>query len=182
MSESTLTRELLSKYVDDMPTFIETGTAAGNGTQTALDYGFQRIMTIEANVDTYVAACQRFSADDRVILAQGDGQLVLPGLLRGVHEPAVFWLDSHWSTGEAPLPEGTSPCPVLGELRAIADHSIKDHIIMIDDIRYFKHGIEQWLNITLGDIVDGIMAINPDYWITFEKGITDNDILIAVAQ
>ena len=80
------------------------------------------------------------------------------------------------------MPAGVSPCPVLGELRAIAKHAVKDHVILIDDIRYFKHGIAQWCNITLGDIIDGIMAINPDYWITFEPGVTENDILIAVVQ
>jgi len=133
-------------------------------------------------METYVAACQRFAKEDRALLAQGDGQLVLPQLLRDVDGPAVFWLDSHWSTGEAQLPPGTSPCPVLGELRAIAAHACKQHLVLIDDIRYFKRGMPQWLNITLGDIVDGIMAINPNYWITFEKGVTDNDVLIAVAQ
>lgn len=179
MGESTLKKELLNKYVTFEKTFVETGTAQGNGVQVALDYGFQKIVTIEVNPKMYFEATQRFALESNVLLMLGGSRDVLPHVLKDIKEPAVFWLDAHWSTGEAPLPPGTLPCPVLAELRALAKHPIKDHLIMMDDIRYYKHGIEQWQNINLGDIIDELMRINPKYWITFEPGITDSDILIA---
>lgn len=179
-NKSTLSIELLRKYAADRKTFIETGTAKGEGVQVALDFGqFDKIVSIEANADVYAQTCKRFTMHSNVLLAMGGSTDVLPYILKDIKEPVVFWLDAHWSTGEDPLPAGVLPCPILAELRAIAEHPIKNHFIMIDDIRYFKTGIAQWQNITLGDIVDHILSINEDYWLTFEKGITEFDILVA---
>lgn len=179
MNDSTLKPELLERYAAGRKIFVETGTSKGEGLQTAIDFGFDQYYTVEANADVYQKACERFVENDDVELLLGDGGQVLPGLLRYVHEPAVFWLDSHWSTGEAPLSPGVSPCPLLAEIRAIAEHPIKDHVIMIDDIRYFWRGIAQWNNITTNDIIQMVLDVNPLYWIRFEEGVTPVDIMVA---
>jgi hypothetical protein len=180
MSDSTLKPEILRKYKGDCRVFIETGTSKGEGVQVALDGGFQRIITIEANPNMFMAACERFSNEDKVLCAMGDGGQLLGQLLRDVHEPALFWLDSHWSTGEDPLAPGISSCPLVAELRHIAEHGIKEHVILIDDMRYFRGpGIAQWGNVTLSDIIDGIGTINRDYWITFDDGFCAQDVLVA---
>lgn len=180
MPESTLKSEVLRKYAGHCQVFIETGTASGEGVQVAIDVGFARIVTIEANPDMFFRACERFAEFDHVICAMGDGGQVLGQILRDVHEPAVFWLDSHWSTGEDPLAPGISPCPVISEIRHIAEHPIKEHVILIDDMRYFRgKGIGQWGNVTLSEIIEGIFAINRDYWITFDDGFCPQDILVA---
>lgn len=179
MNDSTLKPELLTRYAGNRRVFIETGTSKGEGLMNALEYGFDKLYSIEANADTYTKACARFAGNPKVELLLGDGGQVLKGLLRYITEPAVFWLDSHWSTGEAPLAPGTSPCPLLGELRAIAEHPIKDHVILIDDIRYMWRGIAQWGNVNVAQIVQMVVEINPLYWIRFEEGVTPADILVA---
>lgn len=182
MNDSTLKPELLERYAGGRKVFIETGTAKGEGLQTAIDHGFDKYFSIEANADVYQKACARFADNPDVEILLGDGGQVLQAMLRYVTEPAVFWLDSHWSTGEAPLAPGVDPCPLLAELRAIAEHPIKDHVILIDDIRYFWRGIAQWNNITVNDILQMVLDANPLYWVRFEEGVGPVDILVATLE
>jgi hypothetical protein len=180
MPDSTLKPELLDRYAGGRKIFIETGTARGEGLQTAMDWGFETLYSVEASGETYAAAAARFAANNNVELLLGDAGQVLRQLLPHLQEPAVFWLDSHWSAGEAPLPPGVSPCPLLAELRAIAEHPVKRHVILIDDVRYFWRGIPQWGNITVSHIVQMVLEVNPLYWIRFEPGVTAADILVAI--
>ena len=178
MSNSTLSKEVLEKYKSRI--FIETGTGAGEGIQIALDAGFERVYSIESNPDVFKKACERYKDNPKVVMCFGDSGSVLPELLNSINELCTFWLDAHWSTGEAEPLEGVSKCPILEDLRAIARHKIRSHIIMIDDMRYFKNGgIAQWYNIKLGDIMEVIMNINPEYFIAFEDGHVHEDILVA---
>jgi len=180
MSESTLKPEILKKYKGRRKVFVETGTSRGEGVAVALECGFEIVYSIEANEDVFAKACERFAMMDNVVLLHGDSGEIMASLLRGLKERAVFWLDSHWSTGEPELAPGMSKCPVLLDLQAIREHPVKDHVILIDDIRYFRGpGIAQWGNVTLSDILEMIMDVNPNYWTTFEAGFCPNDILVA---
>ena len=178
MSNSTLSIEVLRDYPN--PVYIETGTAKGESVQVALDAGFGQIITIEVNPDVFAKACERFIDKDNVMLVMGDSGVVLPNILDGVKDRATFWLDAHWSTGEEDLGPDINKCPILHDLRAIAAHQIKDHTILIDDIRYFRQGgIPQWNGVTLGDIMEVILNINPGYRISFRDGFCKDDILVA---
>lgn len=178
MSESTLKPDILRPFLTR--TFIETGTAAGEGIMSALEAGFERIISIEANPDVFVKACKRFRDNDRVTNILGDSGVVLPDILRGIDEPATFWLDAHWSTGEPDLGPAVNKCPILYDLRGIGQHAVKNHIILIDDIRYFRSGgLPQWHNVNLGDLMQVILEINSDYRIQFVEGFQPHDILVA---
>lgn len=178
MNESTLKLDLLKRHMSK--TFIETGTARGEGVLVALEAGFEQIITIEVNPQVFMDACKRFADEDRVTTILGDSGKVLPDILTGITEPATFWLDAHWSTGENNLGPSVSKCPILYELRAIGLHPVKNHILMVDDIRYFRAGgLPQWEMVNLGDIMQVILDINPDYRIAFEDGFQANDVLVA---
>ena len=178
MSGSTLKPEILSCYKSK--TFIETGTADGEGIQVALDVGFESIISIEANPNVFANACQRFADNDRVTPILGDSGVVLPDILRGIKDPATFWLDAHWSTGEDDLGPAVNKCPILYDLRAIGQHSVKNHILLIDDVRYFRSGgLPQWGMVNLGDIMQVILEINANYRIEFLDGFQPYDILVA---
>lgn len=182
MSESTLKLGVLKKYAYNK-IYIETGTADGQSVEIARSAGFKRIITIEAAPRVFERACKRFAFDDNVLCILGDSGSVLPNILHSINEPITFFLDAHWSTGEPDLPNGVSKCPLLNDVIAIRNHSVKTHTILIDDIRYFRGaGIEQWGNITIGDILEIIMQINPEYQISFEAGSIENDILVATIQ
>lgn len=177
MSKSTLKLDVLKDYKTG--TFIETGTADGEGIAVALEAGFEKVISIEVNPEVYVKACNRFVYDDRVLLIMGDSAVHLPQVISNIGEKATFWLDSHWSTGECDLGPSVNKCPILHDLRAIAGSAIKDHIILVDDIRYFRAGgLPQWNDVTLGDIMEVVMDINPEYRLSFRDGHIEDDILV----
>ena len=177
---STLTKEILSKYAREFETFIETGTARGDGLQVAIDFGFVHLYSVEVNGDVFAQASARFAHNDDVLILHDNSPQAIENLLHGIQTPVVFWLDAHHSTGEPALPHHASPCPLLAELEVIGNHPVKEHLIIIDDCRYFwGAGIEQWNNVRMLDIVGRIMSINRGYWFSFEPGITPQDILVA---
>jgi hypothetical protein len=174
---NTLGTSLLETYKNG-DTFIETGTARGDGIEAALEAGFDHIISIEINPGVYADATKRFIDAPGVNIMLGDSAKVLKAIMPLLNRPVLFWLDAHWSTGEPELPT-MDKCPLLRELQAIASHTIKDHVIMVDDMRYFRPGLPQWHDIQIPEIEEAVRAINPDYHIDYEVGLVPNDILVA---
>lgn len=50
-------------------------------------------------------------------------------------QPALFWLDGHYSGGETA--QGEKDTPIYEELDRILDAPDRDHVIIIDDARCF---------------------------------------------
>jgi hypothetical protein len=110
----------------------------------------------------------------------GDSVQVLPKILQNIKEVVVFWLDGHWSMGDTA--KGPLDVPLLHELDAISKHPIKNHILLIDDIRLIGNAsepVEGWRNFSIQDVKDKILSINPDYKFHFEEGHVKDDILVA---
>jgi hypothetical protein len=96
---------------------------------------FSTIYSIEIDSELAANAQRRFRNDRNIRVLHGDSGKLLPGILSEVNEPAVFWLDGHFSgpgTGR-----GEKDTPLEEELDAIAQHHIKKHVILIDDARLF---------------------------------------------
>jgi hypothetical protein len=114
--------------------FIETGTYLGETLSYVAKKGLL-CSSIELSKDLYEAACKQFKDFTNVTLIEGDSGLRIPELLEEVNAPVLFWLDGHYSHGiTAKADEDT---PISRELRAILNHHIKNHVILIDDARYF---------------------------------------------
>ena len=91
---------------------------------------------IELSKELYEAACNRFKHVENIRLLQGDSGKVLPELLNRISEPALFWLDGHYSGGTTA--RGDAITPISVELQSIFSHRIKRHVILIDDARLFN--------------------------------------------
>jgi hypothetical protein len=115
-------------------TLVETGTWHG-GTVEALRRDFDRIVSVELDVALHQAARERFANDANVTLLQGDSGAVLPRVLAELREPAVFWLDAHYSAGDTA--RGELETPVQDEVFALLDHPVRSHVVLIDDARLF---------------------------------------------
>jgi hypothetical protein len=166
------TVEIFRKYPHHS-IFIETGSYIGDGIQLALDAGFLAVVSIELSEELFHQCEERFKDNSNVILLQGDSATVLPKILEDIRFPVTFWLDSHYSGDGTVMGEHYSS--LLQELEAIKNHPIKNHIIMIDDVRLWPN----WgLNVEM--IQQKLLEINPDYKFTFEDGYVPNDILVAV--
>lgn len=125
-------RSYLKRY--SLSHFIETGTYLGDTLNYIARTGVQCI-SIELSESLYNDARRRFKAFDNVKLVQGDSGKKIPEILSDLRVPVLFWLDGHYSAGITAKAE--THTPVSSELRAILDHPVKQHVILIDDARCF---------------------------------------------
>lgn len=114
--------------------FVETGTCLGE-TLGYISRTGAHCTSIELSSELYGHALTRFNEATNVKLLQGDSAQRLPEVLRGIDTPTLFWLDGHYSG--ASTAHGTASTAIAGELAAILNHSIKKHVILIDDARLF---------------------------------------------
>jgi hypothetical protein len=136
-------------------TLIETGTFAG-GTIDALEGRFDRIVSIELSPDWHARAVARFASLRHVTLVHGDSATRLPEVLQTLREPALFWLDAHYS---GPITaRGAIDSPIVRELEAIRAHGISGHVILIDDMRDFQGGDGYP---AVAELLDWIRAADP---------------------
>lgn len=165
--------------------FVETGTYHGKGCINAIKSGFKTVYSIEVSEAIQQIAIQNIKnepdLDAKVELYLGNSADVLSNILEKIDEPATFWLDGH---GEAAYSLDMTNCPLYEELDAIEKHHIKDHTIMIDDLRIIRdiHGqLHSWgeRNITEQGIMDKLKKINPDYEFAYEDGEIPDDCLVA---
>lgn len=128
---------IISKYQKKYQSqlLIETGTFLGDMVE-AQKYKFKKIISIELGLELFRAAQKKFIKDKNVLIVQGDSGKVLSDILKNVNEPAIFWLDGHYSAGETA--KGDKDCPIFEELEAIFDSKAFNHIILIDDARCFN--------------------------------------------
>lgn len=157
------------------PVFIETGSYVGEGIDHALEAGFSEIYSIELSPYYHHFCCRKFFQYPNVRLIFGDSSVVLKVVLSNLQRRATFWLDGHYSAGNTAL--GNTHTPILQELAQIANHPIKTHTILIDDVRLF--GTVEFDFIELHEIIDTIKQINANYHISFEDGYVPNDVLVA---
>ncbi len=130
-SKQEALRAFQQKY--NIKTLVETGTYLGD-TLYALAHDFVELYSIELSEHYYKLAQLRFRNYSNVHLLQGDSGKVLKELVPKLNNPALFWLDGHYSGGLTA--KGDLECPVYEELKAIFS-SAYNHIIFIDDARLF---------------------------------------------
>lgn len=163
------------------PIFIETGTFHGNAVKAALSARFKKIYSIELKEEFYNECKYKFRKEikkGKVKLFLGDSSTCLPKILEEVSQNATFWLDAHYSSGNTA--RGPVDVPLMMELDAISKHTVKNHTILIDDVRLFdSKGAEDWTNVSLDSVIKTLKKINPNYSISYEKGFCKNDILVA---
>jgi len=115
-------------------TFVETGTYLGDMVLAVKD-SFNRIYSIELSPELYEKAAEKFLKYKHISIHQGDSSKVLPDILYGIKETCLFWFDAHYSGGITA--RGKKDTPILEEINYILNHSVKDHVVLIDDARLF---------------------------------------------
>jgi hypothetical protein len=176
----TIPAKVVNKYSSKSNVFVETGTHIGNTVEAARVAGFEKIYTIELSNKFYQDAKTRFAKYSNIKCILGDSSIKLKEVLNELDEPAVFWLDGHWSMGDTA--RGDKDVPLYEELSAISKHHIKNHIIMIDDTRLLgdkSEAVTGWHNMSINKLKDMLLEINPKYKFSTEDGHVPNDILVA---
>ena len=111
--------------------FVETGTNLGHMLAVQKNR-FREIYSIELDEWLAARAKRKFAAYSNIHLYQGDSGVILPQIVPLLKERCLFWLDAHWGDESAPIKE---------EMECIYRHPIRDHVLLIDDARWFDgHG------------------------------------------
>lgn len=116
--------------------FIETGTLKGETAEWAAGH-FETVYTIEMMEDRWRSASERLANLRNISFLLGDSREILPGLMKELDEPALFWLDAHNPGDEALVKNTPDECPIIRELEIIAEYKRYEHVILIDDMRCF---------------------------------------------
>ncbi len=166
-------QEVIRKYQNDysIKTLVETGTYRGEMVYVQRNH-FDRIISIELSEQLYRIAVRRLKNLKNVSLINGDSAEVLEKTIIELDEPAIFWLDGHYSGFETA--KGELETPVSRELDIILG-SEQNHILLIDDARLFTgeddypmiQEIQEKLNSVKNNynfkIEDDIIRIYPDF-------------------
>lgn len=115
-------------------TFVETGTYLGQTTRLLAGV-CKNVVTIEIDPALHARAVESLADLPNVKLLLGDSGTLLPQVLSSLTVPALFWLDGHKSGG---ITSGGDTPPILQELDAIFAHPVKEHVIVVDDVRLFR--------------------------------------------
>jgi hypothetical protein len=148
-----------------LETFIETGTLYGDMVY-AVRRHFRRIISIELSKELAAKAQSRFRLFSHISVTQGDSAEVLSEILSNQKEPALFWLDAHFSgNGTA---RGKIDTPIIGELGVILSTWIDGSIALIDDARYFvgRNGYP-----TMSQLADFVKTTRPSTELVVENDI-----------
>lgn len=112
--------------------FVETGTYRGDTVARLLRL-VPRVISIELAPKLADDAKRRFAKHSSVEVKQGDSAVLLPEVVSFLTEPALFWLDGHFSGGST---ANSGESPIMKELDAVLAAGIA-HVILIDDARLF---------------------------------------------
>ncbi len=112
---------------------VETGTLLGDMVE-AMKGKFARIYSIEISPELARKAQQRFAGDSRVRIIENDSAIGLRDLVPALPEPALFWLDGHYSGGNTG--KGEKETPIMEEIDTILSSPLP-HVVLVDDARCF---------------------------------------------
>ena len=160
-------QELIQDYAKHfkLKTLVETGTFLGLMMEAQAPH-FEHLISIELDYDLYRAALERFETKSKIRIIHGDSGEVIGKVVPELKEPALFWLDGHYSGGFTA--KGKSECPIYGEIESILNSPLS-HVILIDDARCFN-GTHDYP--TISELETYIQKIKPRM-----KVKTENDVI-----
>src|SRR5262249_18948512 len=102
----------------------------------SLTPAFDTLLSIEIKLELAMAAKARFKKEKKIAIFEGDSASGLrDALCVAGDRRALIWLDAHYSGGETG--RGALNTPILAEIDTIVEHGNAEHVLLIDDLRYF---------------------------------------------
>jgi len=170
-------KDIFRKYRS--PYFVETGSLDGKGIDAALSAGFNNVISIELSNRHYRFCRDKYKNRSEVTIVHGDSGLILGDVISEINDKITFWLDSHYSGGGTA--SGCEPVPLMRELQWIKDHHVKEHTILIDDMRLLRDKANEWSYLTFdeNDLISFLKTINGNYKISYEDtSRSEKDVLV----
>ena len=138
---------------------VETGTLLGDMV-AAMKNNFEEIYSIEISPELASRAKQRFADNSNVHIIENDSAIALKSLVPSLSQPALFWLDGHYSGGNTG--KGEKVTPIMEELATIYSSGLA-HVVLIDDARLFSTDIDYP---TMAELESAIKDLCPNAIIT----------------
>lgn len=135
-------------------TFVETGTYRGD-TVAGVAPLVDKVVSIELDPSLATLAQARFVDDPNIVIVQGDSATRLPEIVKELTEPAMFWLDGHFSGGAT---AGDDGCPIMAELSTVLTSPL-DHVVLVDDARLLD-GTDHYP--TIDEVRELVVDLRPD--------------------
>lgn len=129
---------IVKKYADKFKCniLIETGTHKGHMIE-AMKTQFSEIHSIELNPEFAQTSIDLYKNNPNIKIYLGNSALLVKTILNQIDEKCIFWLDAHYLQNACRGQQDNEKSPLLQELTTIFTHSIKDHVVLIDDARFF---------------------------------------------
>jgi hypothetical protein len=116
--------------------FVETGTFRGETAEWAAGQ-FAKVWTVEADAALFETTRERLKDRTNIVCVKGDSRAGLREIVPQLDGPALFWLDAHWCGSDQTDTAGAEDqCPLIEEI-AIVNASPHEHVVLVDDARYF---------------------------------------------
>jgi hypothetical protein len=118
---------------------VESGTYLGGTVAFMLPHA-RKIVSVEIEPSLYDAARRRFAGERKVELHLGDAATLIPELVAGLGEPALIWLDGHFTGGINTI-RGKAVEPAPGILESLGRLELpRGTTVVVDDLRLFGRG------------------------------------------
>lgn len=156
-------QEYQEKYSHSI--LVETGTYKGAMIE-AQKKRFRKIYSIELGKELFDKATERFKNNRNVTIVHGDSGKILSQILQGINEPAIFWLDGHYSDGITA--RGEKDCPIFEEIDAIFNTAEYNHVLLVDDARRFT-GVGDYP--TIDQLTEYVLGKNKKYKVEVKHDI-----------
>ena len=151
------TKNLFENIKKTKKIYVETGTYNGGGVDWALNH-FDEIHSIEISEKFYEPCVEKYKDIPKVKLHFGDSRIKLPEILNTINEPCFIFLDAHGDINDQ------GPNPLYNELNSIKNNSIKNHIIVLDDVRRMGDPSDEcWSKVDIKKLKEMLTDINSDY-------------------
>jgi hypothetical protein len=169
-NKHNLINDIARQY--ELNILVETGTYLG-GLIYKFKNRFKKLYTVELAEELYINATQKFEPYHHIFPIFGDSGEVLSNLVPKLDEPALFWLDGHYSGGFTA--KGELDAPIGKELSAIISAIERgiSHVILIDDARLLINETSYTGYPRYGEIIDLIKKRIPNYSVS-----TEHDVII----
>ena len=163
----------------DLKVAVETGTYLGD-TAALLRGSFPEVWTIELSEELHAKAQRSHASVEGLHFLLGSSIDILPKLVGDIGQPALFWLDGHWTAaaGAGSTAGQEKQCPVMEEIAAIDEYDWSQRsCILIDDARLFlgppgkPYRREDWPSFI--EVVDLLRSRHPRFVTVLE------DVIIA---
>ena len=88
-----LNQELFNHY--NFKNFVETGTGRGQSLRYSMNFGFEKIYSLDID-PVVIQVCLDTQSDSRVKIFVGDSNELMKGICESIKSNTFFWLDAHF--------------------------------------------------------------------------------------